>query len=632
MSYDADSIVSLKGLDPVKVRPGMYTQTDRPNHLAQEAIDNSVDEALGGYANRIKITLHSDSKLEIEDNGRGMPVDINKDEGITGVELIMTKLHAGGKFNKETYSGFSGGLHGVGVSVLNALSERVDVYVKREGKEYHIAFEDGDKVSELSVVREVKGHGTRLSFTPNPKYFDSDKFSVSRLIRVLKSKAILCPGLNVSFINKTDNTEEHWCFPNGQLDYFNTQINEYDTLPVERTLEFKEVGSDFEIHASVRWTPENSSVLSESYVNLIPTIHGGNHVKALKDGLLDAFREFCEHQGLLDKNLKITSEDVSDRLNYLVNFKLAEPSFAGQTKEKLSSSNFMQELRSVIRDKMYEDLTHNREEGIQLAEMVISNARFRQNSKKKIVRKKIITGLMLPGKLADCKSNSLDETEIFFVEGDSAGGSAKQARNRETQAIMPLRGKILNTWELENSDVMASKEVADICQAIGVYPGNEDLTGLRYGKVCILADADSDGLHIAVLFCALFFKHFPALVKAGHLYVSVPPLYRIDLGKEVFYAQDEAHKVRILNKLAKKKGQVSVQRFKGLGEMNPDQLEETTMNPEKRTLLQLVTEDFEFETQIIDMLLAKSKADKRKQWLEDRGALSGAAKESNGGA
>jgi len=632
MTYTADSIVSLKGLDPVKVRPGMYTDTDRPNHLAQEVIDNSVDEALGGFANKIKVTLHSDSKLEVEDNGRGMPVDINKEEGVSGVELIMTKLHAGGKFSKDAYSSFSGGLHGVGVSVVNALSKRVDVYIKRDGKEHHIAFEDGDVVEQLSVVRDVKGKGTRVIFEPNEKYFDNGKFLVSKLLRTLKSKAVLSPGLKVQFTNKVDGTDQEWYYPKGQIEYFNSQINEYETLPADRTIEFKEKGSDFEIAATFRWIPENAPIVSESYVNLIPTIHGGTHVKALRDGLLDAFREFCEHQNMLDKNLKISAEDVFDKVNYLINFKLKEPSFAGQTKEKLSSNSFMQELRSMIKDRMYEDLLHNREEGIQLAEFVVSNAKSRTNSKKKVVRKKITGGLMLPGKLADCKSNDLDQTEIFFVEGDSAGGSAKQARNKETQAIMPLRGKILNTWELDNDDVMASKEVADICQAIGVEPGSKDLSNLRYGKICMLADADSDGLHIATLFCALFFRHFPDLVNAGHLYVAVPPLYRIDVGKEVYYARDEEDKESFIAKVkkTKPKASISVQRFKGLGEMNPDQLEETTMNPENRTLLQLVSEDREFETSIIDMLLSKTKADKRKQWLEERGALSGVVKESTG--
>lgn len=628
--YTAEDLDVLDGLDPVKKRPGMYTETDKPNHLAQEVIDNSVDEALEGHANKIKVTLFKDQSVEVEDNGRGMPVDINKKHQMSGVELILTKLHGGGKFNNSNYA-FSGGLHGVGISVVNALSTSVDVWVKRNGKEHHIHFADGYKTKEIEEIREVRGKGTRVRFKPDAQYFETDKFSVSSLKRLLKTKAILCPGLKVVFVNEVDGTQEEWSYSKGHEDYFQQVLNEYDLLPENDLIHLQHKGKDLQFDICLAWTPEEAPAITDSYVNLIPTIRGGTHVKALRTGVLEALKEFCEHRNLVSGKLTLTADDVFGRANYLISLKHSDPQFAGQTKESLSSNDFVKEATGLIKDRIYEYITHHVDAGMAIAEMVISNANARMRSKKKVVRKKITSGPLLPGKLDDCKSNNLEDSELFLVEGDSAGGSAKQARNRLNQAILPLRGKILNTWEVESADILASDEVYNISVAIGVDPGSDDLSNLRYGKICVLADADSDGLHIATLICCLFFQHFRSVVEAGHFYISVPPLYRIDVGKVHFYAQDEEDKVRILNDIESKKlkGQVNVQRFKGLGEMNPLQLEETTMNPENRTLLQVVSEDREFEFGIMNMLLHKKKASERKKWLEDKGKLSSIAQENS---
>lgn len=630
-TYTADSLEVLDGLDPVKKRPGMYTETDKPNHLAQEVIDNSVDEALAGHANKIKVTLYKDQSIEVEDNGRGMPVDMNKQHNISGVELIMTKLHGGGKFNSDNYE-FSGGLHGVGISVVNALSTSVDVFVKRDGEEHHIHFADGFKTKEMEVLRSIKGKGTRVKFKPDPQYFETDKFSVSSLKRLLKTKAILCPGLKVIFFNEVDATQEEWLYSNGYDEYFEQRLNDYDLLPENDLIHLKHKGEDLQFDICLAWTPEEAPAITESYVNLIPTIRGGTHVKALRTGALEAIKEFCEHRNLITGKVGLTAEDVFSRANYLISLKHRDPQFAGQTKESLSSNDFVKEATGLIKDRIYEFLTHHVDAGMAIAEMVISNANSRMRNKKKVVRKKITSGPLLPGKLADCQSHSLGDSEIFLVEGDSAGGSAKQARIRFFQAILPLRGKILNSWEVPSSEVLASEEIHNISVAIGVEPGSSDLSGLRYGKICVLADADSDGLHIATLICCLFHQHFRAVVEAGHFYISVPPLFRIDIGKEKFYAQDEQERVKILADIKKKKlkGTVSIQRFKGLGEMNPKQLEETTMNPETRTLLQVASEDREFESEIFDMLLNKKRSADRKVWLERKGALSNSSKESAG--
>lgn len=621
--YNASAIEVLNGLEPVKKRPGMYTETTRPNHLAQEVIDNSVDEALEGHANKIDVCLNEDMSLMITDNGRGMPVDIHPVEGIPGVELILTKLHAGGKFSGKNYK-FSGGLHGVGISVVNALSERLDVSIYRQGKNYHIAFEDGEKVSDLTATHsDYEGTGTCVHFRPNPSYFDSPRFSVSRLSHLLKTKAVLCPGLTINFINKIDGTEQSWHYDSGVQEYFEEALKDVDTLP-ENNAFISSIKAELS-HADVvlSWSKDESPSITESYVNLIPTIQGGTHVLALRNGITAALRSYCDRRNLLSKGITLTADDIMLKCNYLISIKLSEPSFSGQTKERLSSREFVGELTNHFRDVFEVYLNQNTEFGNSLSEMAISHAQKRLNAMKKVARKKVTSGPTLPGKLSDCASDDLEKTEIFFVEGDSAGGSAKQARNRDYQAIMPLRGKILNTWEVDSSEVLASQEVHDIAVAIGLDPGSDNISGLRYGKICILADADSDGLHIATLLCALFIRHFPALVEDGRIYVAMPPLYRIDIGQNVFYAVDETERAQILDKIKKDKlrGTVSTQRFKGLGEMNPLQLKETVMTGENRRLLQLQMSDKDSTMEIMNMLLCKKQSGMRKSWLQTKGNL-----------
>lgn len=622
-NYSAQEITVLKDLEPVQLRPGMYTDTTRPNHLGQEVIDNSVDEALAGYANKIEVVLHKDQSLEVIDNGRGMPVDIHPVEKLSGVEVILTKLHAGGKFSNKNYE-FSGGLHGVGISVVNALSERVDVTVKRNGEVYKIAFENGRKVEELEVIGTCgrRNTGTTVHFKPNPKYFDSDKFSVSRLRHLLRAKAVLCSGLEIKFIDKINQTEDCWCYEDGLADYLSEAVNGLETLPETPFIgDFK--GDTEAVSWALLWLPEGGDLLSESYVNLIPTIQGGTHVNGLRQGLLDAMREFCEFRNLLPRGVKLSADDIWERCAYVLSLKMQDPQFAGQTKERLSSRQSAVFVAGVVKDAFSLWLNQHVQQAELLAEMAISSAQRRLRAAKKVVRKKLVSGPALPGKLADCSQQDLDKTELFLVEGNSAGGSAKQARDREYQAILPLRGKILNTWEVSSEQVLSSSEIHDIAVALGIDPDNEDLSQLRYGKVCILADADSDGLHIATLLCALFLRHFPKLVQKGHVYVAMPPLYRIDLGKDVFYALDESEKDAILDRLKSKKGKPNVQRFKGLGEMNPLQLRETTMDPNTRRLVQL-TYDLEQEEQaatleLMDMLLAKKRAEDRKNWLQTKG-------------
>ena len=622
-NYSANEITVLKDLEPVQLRPGMYTDTTRPNHLAQEVIDNSVDEALAGFATKIEVILHKDQSIEVIDNGRGMPVDIHPVEKISGVEVIMSKLHAGGKFSNKNYT-FSGGLHGVGISVVNALSERVDVTVKRNGEVYKIAFENGQKVEDLTVIGTCgrRTTGTTVHFKPNPKYFDSEKFSVSRLRHLLRAKAVLCSGLEIKFIDKVNGTEDTWLYQDGLNDYLMEAVNGLVTLPEQPFIgEFK--GEKEAVSWALLWLPEGGELIGESYVNLIPTALGGTHVNGLRQGLLDAMREFCEFRNLLPRGVKLTADDLWDRCAYVLSLKMQDPQFAGQTKERLSSRQSAVFIGGVVKDAFSLWLNQNVQTAELLADMAISSAQRRLRAAKKVVRKKLVSGPALPGKLADCSSQDLNLTELFLVEGDSAGGSAKQAREREYQAILPLRGKILNTWEVSPEQVLASQEVHDIAVALGIDPDNDDLSQLRYGKVCILADADSDGLHIATLLCALFLRHFPKLVEQGHVYVAMPPLYRIDLGKEVFYALDESEKDAILDRLKGKKGKPNVQRFKGLGEMNPMQLRETTMDPNTRRLVQLTFEAQSEESQetmeTMDMLLAKKRAEDRKNWLQAKG-------------
>jgi len=621
--YNSDAIEVLKGLDPVKHRPGMYTDTTRPNHLAQEIIDNSVDEALAGFASYIQVILHEDQSLEVIDDGRGMPVDIHPEEGVSGVELILCKLHAGGKFSGKNYQ-FSGGLHGVGISVVNALSTRVEVSIRRNAQVYQIAFENGFKVEELAVTGTCgkRNTGTQVRFWPDQKYFDSFKFSVSRLFHVLRSKAVLSPGLKIRFTNKITKEVQDWCYEDGLKDYLLDTVKQWPCLPDDPFVGTMSSQSEA-VEWAVVWQPEGGDGLHESYVNLIPTIAGGTHVNGLRTGLLDAMREFCEFRSLLPRGIKLTPDDIWDKCSYVLSVKMAEPQFAGQTKERLSSRQCAAFVSGVVKDAFSLWLNQHTDVAELLAELCISNAQRRLKASKKIARKKVTSGPALPGKLTDCTGQDPSRAELFLVEGDSAGGSAKQARDREFQAVMPLRGKILNTWEVESTQVLASQEVHDISVAIGLDPDSSDLSQLRYDKVCILADADSDGLHIATLLCALFMMHFRELVHQGHVYVAMPPLYRIDIGKEVFYALDEGEKEGILDRIEaeKKRGKVNVQRFKGLGEMNPIQLRETTMDPNTRRLVQLTLDNVEETVETMDMLLAKKRSPDRRHWLETKGNL-----------
>ncbi|MDO6499880.1 DNA topoisomerase IV subunit B [Photobacterium sanguinicancri] len=620
-SYNAGAIEVLNGLEPVRRRPGMYTDTVRPNHLGQEVIDNSVDEALAGHARKVEVILHADQSLEVTDDGRGMPVDIHPEEGVSGVELILCKLHAGGKFSGKNYQ-FSGGLHGVGISVVNALSKRVEVTVKRDGQVHQIAFENGDKVSELEVIGTCgrRAKGTTVHFWPDGSYFDSPKFSATRLKSNLKAKAVLCPGLEIVFTDKNTDETIRWCYEDGLKDYLAEGVKGYTLLPEEPftgVFSAQTEAADW----ALLWLPEGGELITESYVNLIPTAQGGTHVNGLRQGLLDAMREFCEFRNLLPRGVKLTADDIWERCAYVLSVKMQDPQFAGQTKERLSSRQCAAFVSGVVKDAFSLWLNERPQIAEQLAEVCIANAHRRMRASKKVVRKKIASGPALPGKLADCSQQDLNRTELFLVEGDSAGGSAKQARDRMFQAIMPLRGKILNTWEVSADQVLASQEVHDISVALGIDPDSDDLSGLRYGKICVLADADSDGLHIATLLCALFMKHFEALVRAGHVFIAMPPLYRIDLGKEVYYALDEGEKNGILERLSSKRGKVNVQRFKGLGEMNPLQLRETTMDPNTRRLVQLTIDDDTQTNEMMDMLLGKKRAEDRRHWLQDKGDM-----------
>ncbi len=618
--YSASSIEVLSGLDPVRKRPGMYTDTTRPNHLVQEVIDNSVDEALAGHAREVSVRLLEDGGIEVVDDGRGMPIDIHPEHGVSGVELILTRLHAGGKFSQSSYR-FSGGLHGVGVSVVNALSRRLEVEVMRDGARHAMAFEHGDKVAELAEIGSVakRTTGTLVRFWPDESYFDSPRLAMGRLKHLLRAKAVLCPGLKVTLV-EADGAESVWQYEDGLRDYLAQATDGFEVLPASPLIgHFAD--DEQAVDWAVQWLPEGGETLMESYVNLIPTPQGGTHVNGLRSGLLEALREFCEYRNLLPRGVKLTPEDLWERVAYVLSVKMLDPQFAGQTKERLSSRTVAAFVSSVVKDAFSLWLNHHVDQAEALAELVISAAQRRQKSARKVARKKVTAGPALPGKLADCSGQDPAQGELFLVEGDSAGGSAKQARNRETQAILPLRGKILNTWEVDSHDIYGSQEVHDIAVAVGMDPGSDDLSQLRYHKICILADADSDGLHIATLLCALFVRHFPALVDAGHVYVAMPPLYRIDLGKEVHYALDESEKAAILRKLEGKRGTPNVQRFKGLGEMSPLQLRETTMAVETRRLVQLTREVGDGTMEMMDMLLAKKRAADRKSWLEDYGNL-----------
>ena len=631
-AYSAESIQVLSGLDPVRRRPGMYTDTSRPNHLVQEVVDNSVDEALNGFASRIDVTLCRDGAIEVIDDGRGMPVDEHPEHRLSGVELILTRLHAGGKFDHESYR-FSGGLHGVGVSVVNALSRWLLVEVKQNGAVHRQRFESGAPATPLEVVDSVgrRNTGTCIRFLPDGAFFDSTEIALGKLRHLLRAKAVLCPGITVSLtVEGADGdappNSESWCFESGVSGYLTATLGDGERLPAA-PFHHQAEGNQEGVEWALQWLPEGGEVIAESYVNLIPTPLGGTHVTGLRSGLVEALREYCEFRDLLPRGVKIAGEDIWEQCAYVLSAKLAEPQFSGQTKERLSSRQSGVFIAGVAKDAFSLWLNEHTTEGDRLAELAIANAQNRAQAAKKVVRKKIASGPALPGKLADCASADAGRSELFLVEGDSAGGSAKGARDREFQAVMPLRGKILNTWEVDQSQVLGSQEVHDIAVAVGVDPGSADLSGLRYGKICILADADSDGAHIATLLCALFLMHFRPLVANGRIHVAMPPLYRIDVGKEVYYALDEAEKEGLLDRIAAegRRGTPSVQRFKGLGEMDPLQLRETTMAPDTRRLVQLGL-DAEAETlRVMDMLLAKKRAADRRSWLERRGDEANAA-------
>ncbi len=622
-AYNAEAIEVLTGLDPVRRNPGMYTDVSHPNHLAHEVIDNSVDEAIAKHAKQIDVTLYKDGSLEVIDDGRGMPVDIHPEHKVSGVELILTRLHSGAKFTRKTYE-FSGGLHGVGISVVNALSKELSVQVKKEGKIYGMTFKDGHTQEKLKVIGKCESHesGTTIRFTVDEKYFDSGKFVLPTLIATLRAKAVLCPGLQVNFCDEKHDKKYSWCYEDGLQSYLLDSLQGCDQLPTEPFMGHF-AGESETVDWALTWLPNGEEAVAESYVNLIPTAQGGTHVNGLRAGLFDAVNEFSEMHKLMQRGIKLVADDLWEQCRYVLSIKLQHAQFAGQTKERLTARQAAVFVTGVVKDTFSLWLSNNVEVGKKLVELFIQNAQNRMRTAKTVTRKKITSGPALPGKLTDCTRQDPDQCELFLVEGDSAGGSAKQARDRKFQAIMPLRGKILNTWEVSSEEVLQSEEVHNIAIAIGVDPGSEDLSELRYGKICILADADSDGAHIATLLCALFLKHFHSLVKAGHVYVAMPPLFRIDIGKSVFYALDEDEKEGVLDRIKAEnlKGKVNIQRFKGLGEMNPLQLRETTMAPDTRRLVQLTLEAHAKLDNIMDMLLAKKRAGDRKEWLEKKGDL-----------
>ena len=623
-AYDSKAIEVLSGLDPVKKRPGMYTDTSCPNHLIQEVLDNSVDEALSGYCKRIKVNLYKDNSVEVSDNGRGMPVDVHPEHKLTGVELIMCKLHAGAKFSGEDY-GFSGGLHGVGVSVVNALSTKLNVKIKRDSKEYEINFSAGDKDNDLKSIGDVgaTNSGTTIRFYPDKQYFETLEINKKSLKHLLKAKAVLCPGLQIDYFDEKKNERIKWIFDEGLSDYLD-EFSGCNEKLLDETIILSKTSDDQALDVAVNWTEEASNnLLKETYVNLIPTALGGSHLNGFKSGLLEAIKEFCDYRNLIPKGVKINSDDILANCIFVISSKLKNPQFAGQTKERLDSKDHMSFVLSSTKDSLSIWLNQHTEEGEKIADLAIAAAQKRIKSSTKVDRKKTFKGPALPGKLSDCNCDNIEESELFLVEGDSAGGSAKQARDRRFQAIMPLRGKILNTWDLESADIIKSQEIKDLATAIGSLPGDTDISNLRYGKICILADADSDGLHIATLLCALFLRHYKNLVTSGKIFVSMPPLYRIDAAKEVFYALDENEKESIVKKIKKQnsKIKIDIQRFKGLGEMNPSQLRETVMKPESRRLVQLTLSSSDNANSVFDLLLSKKRAPDRKEWLEKKGNL-----------
>lgn len=641
--YGESSIKVLKGLEPVKQRPGMYTLTDNPLHIIQEVIDNSSDEVLAGGASRIEVTLHADGSVTVIDDGRGIPVGIHKEEGVPAVQLVFTQLHAGGKFEKDSggaYS-FAGGLHGVGVSVTNALSKRLEVTVWREGKEHRIVFADGDVIEPLTSQKSPRpksSTGTCVHVWPDPKYFDSPNIPVEQLVRLLRSKAVLMPGCEVVFNNEKNQTTQTWKFDGGLREYLLSEMTAEPMIPPFESSGYAEDESmGFAVGEGASWVvawQEEGVPVRESYVNLIPTPAGGTHESGLREGLYLAMKAFIEAHGLMQKNVKLLTEDVFARASAILSAKVLDPQFQGQTKERLNNRDALRLVSNFVRAQFEFWLNGHVEEGKKLAELVIKQAQARQNSAKKVTKRKGSSVAVLPGKLTDCESEDISKNELFLVEGDSAGGSAKKGRNKDFQAILPLRGKVLNTWEVDRDRIFANNEIHDISVAIGVDPHGPDeepdLSELRYGKICIMADADVDGSHIQVLLLTLFFRHFPALIKKGHIFVARPPLFRMDVPKtgrkpaRTIYCLDERELAVERKKLEKEKvnmEKVSVSRFKGLGEMSDKQLWETTLNPETRRLMPVTFGDMTLteSREMFDMLMGRSEAAMRRAWMENNG-------------
>ena len=646
--YSESSIKVLKGLEPVKERPGMYTRTDSPTHICQEAIDNAADEALGGFASRIDVEIHEDGSLSVSDNGRGIPVGLHPEENVPVVELVFTRLHAGGKFNKTSGDGayaFSGGLHGVGVSVTNALSRRLEVAVRREGREYSIAFAGGDVVEPLAETGKcpAKDSGTTLRIWPDARYFESPNYDIAEIERLLRAKAVLLPGVTVTLTRRRNGLPETqtWHYPDGLEGYLKTLLDEQENILPLLTLQNHVSGSyhgDFAdgegVSCALTWL-EEGRITTESYVNLIPTPAGGTHEAGLKQALFNAVSNFITHHNLLPRGVKIQSDDVFNRVAFVLSVRMLDPQFQGQTKDKLTNRDALKLVAALAGDPVELWLNQNLEAGKKIAELAIKQAQERMRSVKKIEKRKGSGISVLPGKLTDCESEDIRENELFLVEGDSAGGSAKLARDRNTQAILPLRGKVLNSFEVHRDQLFANTEIHDISVAIGVDPHGEgdspDLSGLRYGKIAILSDADVDGSHIQVLLLTLFYRHFPELIRRGHIYVAQPPLFRVDVaaqGKKKnarkFYALDQAELEGILEKLRKeglRETQYSISRFKGLGEMNPDQLKDTTMHPDTRRLLRVHIPEHSSEPthNVFVKLMGKGESAQRRSWMEAEG-------------
>ncbi len=641
--YGESSIKVLKGLEPVKQRPGMYTLTDNPLHIIQEVIDNSSDEVLAGGASRIEVTLHTDGSVTVLDDGRGIPVGIHEEEGVPAVQLVFTQLHAGGKFEKDSggaYS-FAGGLHGVGVSVTNALSTRMEVTVWREGKEHRIVFADGNVIEPLTSVKSSRPKsqtGTRVRAWPDPRYFDSPTVPAEQLVRLLRSKAVLMPGCEVVLINEKNETTQSWKFDGGLREYLMSELTADPLIePFESQGYAEDDSMGFAVGEGASWVvvwQEEGSTVRESYVNLIPTPAGGTHESGLREGLYLAMKAFIEAHGLMQKNVKLLTEDVFARASCILSAKVLDPQFQGQTKERLNNRDALRLVSNFVRTQFEFWLNSHVEDGKKLAELVIKQAQARQNSAKKVTKRKGSSVAVLPGKLTDCESEDITLNELFLVEGDSAGGSAKLARDKHFQAILPLRGKVLNTWEVDSDRIFANNEIHDISVAIGVDPhgfnDEADLSQLRYGKICIMADADVDGSHIQVLLLTLFFRHFPDLIRKGHIFVSRPPLFRVDVPKtgrkpaRTIYCLDERELASERRKLEMEKvnmANVSVSRFKGLGEMSDKQLKETTLNPETRRLMPVSFGDLAYaeSQEMFDMLMGRSEAATRRVWMENNG-------------